>query len=113
MRKRSFSCLPTVSREGSISRGVVSKDALTFSGQSQFPLDGSIELTFHGIVTGTSLSGTTEMTSPGAVWYGNKQTSANARKAVGLWQNLSTSFSERQISSSSTCPCSRNQVFAF
>jgi hypothetical protein len=48
-----------------ISSGVVSKDAVTFSGQSQFPLGGSIEITFHGIVSGTSLSGTTDMTSRG------------------------------------------------
>jgi len=48
-----------------ISSGVVSKDAVTFSGQSQFPLGGSIEITFHGTVTGTSLSGTTDMTSRG------------------------------------------------
>lgn len=43
-----------------ISSGIVSKDAVTFSGQSQFPLGGSIEVTFHGTVNGTSLSGTTE-----------------------------------------------------
>jgi len=48
-----------------ISTGVVSKDAVTFSGQSQFPLGGSIEITFHGRVSGTSLSGTTDMTSRG------------------------------------------------
>ena len=48
-----------------ISSGVVSKDAVTFSGQSQFPLGGSIEITFHGTVNGTSLSGTTDMTSRG------------------------------------------------
>lgn len=48
-----------------ISSGVVSKDAVTFSGQSQFPLGGSIELTFHGTVNGTSLTGTTDMTSRG------------------------------------------------
>src|SRR5437773_10101088 len=35
-----------------ISSGVVSKDAVTFSGQSQFPLGGSIEVTFHGQVNG-------------------------------------------------------------
>ncbi len=45
-----------------ISSGVVSKDAVTFSGQSQFPM-GSLELTFHGTVAGTSLTGTTDMTS--------------------------------------------------
>ena len=48
-----------------ISSGVASKDAVTFSGQSQFPLGGSIELTFHGQVSGTTLSGTTDMTSRG------------------------------------------------
>jgi hypothetical protein len=48
-----------------ISSGLVSKDAVTFSGQSQFPLGGSIEITFHGTVNGTSLSGTTDMTSRG------------------------------------------------
>ena len=48
-----------------ITSGVVSKDAVTFSGQSQFPLGGSIEITFHGKVTGTSLTGTTDMTSRG------------------------------------------------
>lgn len=48
-----------------ISSGIVSKDAVTISGQSQFPLGGSIELTFHGTVNGTSLSGTTDMTSRG------------------------------------------------
>jgi len=48
-----------------INSGVVSKDAVTFSGQSQFPLGGSIEITFHGTVNGTSLSGTTDMTSRG------------------------------------------------
>jgi hypothetical protein len=45
-----------------ISSGVVSKDALTFSGQNQFPM-GSLELTFHGTVAGTTLTGTAEMTS--------------------------------------------------
>ena len=48
-----------------ISSGIVSKGAVTFSGQSQFPLGGSIEITFHGKVSGTSLSGTTDMTSRG------------------------------------------------
>ena len=48
-----------------ISSGVVSKDAVTFSGQSQFPLGGSIEISFHGTVNGTSLMGTTDMTSRG------------------------------------------------
>jgi hypothetical protein len=48
-----------------ISSGVVSKDAVTFSGQQQFPLGGSVEVTFHGAASGTSLTGTTEMTSRG------------------------------------------------
>lgn len=48
-----------------ISSGIVSKDTVTFSGQSQFPLDGSIQLSFHGNVSGASLSGTTDMTSRG------------------------------------------------
>jgi hypothetical protein len=46
-----------------ISSGIVSKDAVTFSGQSEFPLGGSIEITFHGTVSGSSLTGTTDMTS--------------------------------------------------
>ena len=48
-----------------ISSGIVSKDAVTFSGHSQFPLGGSIEITFNGTVSGTSLTGTTDMTSRG------------------------------------------------
>ena len=48
-----------------ITSGIVSKDAVTFSGQSQFPLGGSIEVTFRGTVSGTSLTGTTDMTSRG------------------------------------------------
>ncbi|HLG98777.1 MAG TPA: hypothetical protein VKX49_20870, partial [Bryobacteraceae bacterium] len=48
-----------------ITSGIVSKDAVTFSGQNQFPLGGSIQLTFHGNVSGTSLTGTTDMTSRG------------------------------------------------
>jgi hypothetical protein len=48
-----------------ITSGVVSKDAVTFSGQQQFPLGGSAELTFHGKVDGTSLTGTIDMTSRG------------------------------------------------
>lgn len=44
-------------------RHLVSKGTVTFSGQSQFPLGGSIEVTFHGMVSGTSLTGTTDMTS--------------------------------------------------
>jgi len=38
---------------------------VTFSGQSQFPLGGSKEVTFHGTLSGASLSGTTDMTSRG------------------------------------------------
>lgn len=45
-----------------ISSGVVSKETVTFSGQNQFPM-GSLELTFHGTVAGTSLTGTADMTS--------------------------------------------------
>jgi len=45
-----------------ITSGVVSKDAVTFSGQNQFPM-GSIEITFHGTVAGASLTGTADMTS--------------------------------------------------
>ena len=48
-----------------ISSGIVSKDAVTFSGQNQFPMGGSIQLTFHGTVSGTSLTGITDMTSRG------------------------------------------------
>jgi hypothetical protein len=48
-----------------ISSGIVSKDAVTFSGQSQFPLGGSMQLSFHGNVSGASLTGTTNMTSRG------------------------------------------------
>ncbi len=45
-----------------ISSGVISKDAVTFSGQNQFPM-GSLEITFHGKVAGGSLTGTADMTS--------------------------------------------------
>ena len=48
-----------------LTSGIVSKDAVAFSGQNQFPLGGSIEVTFHGTVSGTSLTGTTDMTSRG------------------------------------------------
>lgn len=48
-----------------INSGIVSKDSLTFSGQSQFPLGGSLDLTFHGKVSGSSLAGTIDMTSRG------------------------------------------------
>ena len=45
-----------------ISSGVISKDAVTFSGQNQFPM-GTLELTFHGKVADTSLNGTADMIS--------------------------------------------------
>lgn len=48
-----------------ITSGIVSTDAVTFSGQNQFPMGGSVEITFHGKVSGTSLTGTTDMTSRG------------------------------------------------
>ena len=48
-----------------LSSGIVSKNAVTFSGQNQFPLGGSIAVTFHGNVSGASLTGTTDMTSRG------------------------------------------------
>ena len=48
-----------------ISSGIISKDAVTFSGQNQFPMGGSIQLTFHGMVSETSLTGTADMTSRG------------------------------------------------
>ena len=48
-----------------ITSGIVSKDAVTFSGQQQFPLGGSAELAFHGTVKGGSLNGTMDLTSRG------------------------------------------------
>jgi hypothetical protein len=48
-----------------ITSGIVSKDSLTFSGQNQFPLSGSVEIAFHGKVSGDSLTRTTDMTSRG------------------------------------------------
>ena len=45
-----------------ISSGLASQDSLTFSGQNQFQM-ASIEITFHGKVNGTALSGTADMTS--------------------------------------------------
>ena len=45
-----------------ITSGVVSKGSLTFSGQNKFPM-ASVEITFHGSVSGTTLSGTSDMTS--------------------------------------------------
>ncbi|HWY70320.1 MAG TPA: hypothetical protein VNX88_16750 [Terriglobales bacterium] len=48
-----------------ITSGIVSKDAVTFSGQQQLPLGGSAELTFHGTVKGASLNGTMDLTSRG------------------------------------------------
>ena len=49
-----------------ISFGGVSNGALTLTLQNHFPLGGSIELTFHRTVSGTSLNGTTDMTSRGS-----------------------------------------------
>src|SRR5213078_5235034 len=48
--------------ERRIAHYVVSKDSLTFSGQNQFQM-ASIEMTFHGEVSDTALSGTADMTS--------------------------------------------------
>ncbi len=48
-----------------ISSGVVFKDSVTFAGQNQFPMGGSIEVTFHGRVSGSSLNGIADMTSRG------------------------------------------------
>ena len=48
-----------------ITSGIVSKDAVTLSGQQQFPLGGSAEITFHGTVKGESLNGTMDLTSRG------------------------------------------------
>lgn len=48
-----------------ITSGVISSDSVTFAGQNQFPLGGSIEIDFHGKVSSTSLTGTTDMTSRG------------------------------------------------
>ena len=48
-----------------ITSGIASKEAVTFSGKNQFPLGGSIEIIFHGKVSGNSLTGTTDMTSRG------------------------------------------------
>ena len=45
-----------------ISSGVVSKDSVTYSGQNKFQM-ASIELTFHGTVSSSTLSGTADMTS--------------------------------------------------
>ena len=45
-----------------ISSGIISKDAVTFSGQNQFPM-GTLELTFHGKVADTSINGTADMMS--------------------------------------------------
>jgi hypothetical protein len=44
-----------------ISSGVLSKDDLTLSGQSQLPM-GSIEITFHGKGTENIISGTADIT---------------------------------------------------
>src|SRR5215813_3803471 len=48
-----------------ITSGIVSKAAVTFSGQQQFPLGGSAEITVHGTVKGGSLNGTMDLTSRG------------------------------------------------
>jgi hypothetical protein len=48
-----------------ITSGIVSKSTITFSGQQQFPLGGSVELTVHGTANGRSLNGTMDMTSRG------------------------------------------------
>lgn len=48
-----------------ITSGIVSKDAVTFSGQQQFPLGGSAEITVHGTVKGGSMNGTMDLTSRG------------------------------------------------
>jgi len=45
-----------------ITSGIVSNDAVTFSGQNQFPM-GSLEISFHGTVAGASLTGNADMTS--------------------------------------------------
>jgi len=45
-----------------ITSGILSKDAVTFSGQNQFPM-GSLEITFHGTLASTTLTGTADMTS--------------------------------------------------
>jgi len=49
-----------------ITSGVVSKDSLTFSGQNKFPM-ASVEITFHGSLSGTTLSGTADMTSSSVI----------------------------------------------
>jgi len=45
-----------------ITSGILSKNAVTLSGQNQFPM-GSIEITFHGTIAGATLTGTADMTS--------------------------------------------------
>ena len=45
-----------------ITSGVLSKDSLTFSGQNQLSM-ASVEISFHGSVSGATLSGTADMTS--------------------------------------------------
>ena len=44
-----------------ISSGVLSKDDLTFSGQSQLPM-GAVEVTFHGKAGNDTISGTADIT---------------------------------------------------
>jgi hypothetical protein len=48
-----------------ITSGIVSKDAVTFSGEQHFPLGGAAEITFHGTVKGASLNGAMDLTSRG------------------------------------------------
>jgi hypothetical protein len=63
-----------------ISSGVASKDAVTFSGQNQFPM-ASIEITLHGKLNGTTLARTADMTQ---IWqsnyFGRTQKGKPARK---------------------------------
>lgn len=61
----SFTYPQAVRMQVPITSGVVSKDTVTFSGQQQFPLGGSAEITFHGTVKSGSLNGTMDMTSRG------------------------------------------------
>lgn len=45
-----------------ISSGVISQDMVTFSGQNQFPM-GSLEITFHGKVAASAITGTADIAS--------------------------------------------------
>lgn len=60
-----------------ITSGIVSKDAVRFSGQNQFPMGGSIEITIHGKVSRTSLTGTTDMNAHGIARY--------VAPSLGVW----------------------------